>query len=244
MVKLVSHAKIMMRGIWHLRKHCFVRRRIPRRAYDITKITLTSPARVWIYLEKNYKRKIKKAYYWSKETEGNCSFKNPADNFWCNYLSNALISEIRQEPLRAQTWWYEPTFCIYVSLPQELLIYGVLCHRAEWNSLACEGSLLKLHYPYFYRLYFVLFSAKILILFKCFKVILLALCRQYQVLPLVKPLGKSWFFYIRENLYSRTTKGFHATFFNLNEPAGLIRTLKLKLACCSNSAFQQWPWAI
>lgn len=141
-------------------------------------------------------------------------------------------------------WPYQDVLSAFTFSPSQVLLKsGVLCHQAEWNSLACEGSLLKLYYPYFYRLFFLLFSAKILILFKYFKDILLALCRQYQVLPLVKPLWKSCFFYIRENLCSRTTKDFPTAFLNLNEPTGLIRTLKPELAYCSKSAFQQHPWA-
>ena len=42
-----------------------------------------------------------------------------------------------------------------------------------------KGSLLKLHYAHFYRLIFLLFSAKVPILFNWFKNILLALCRQF-----------------------------------------------------------------
>ena len=61
------------------------------------------------------------------------------------------------------------------------------------------------------------------------------------VSPLVKPLWKSWFFYKGGNLCSRTTKDFHAAFFNLNEPAELIRTLKPELAFCLNFPFSSAP---
>lgn len=109
------------------------------------------------------------------------------------------------------------------------------------NEILCHvKASFKIISSLFFRLFFLLFSAKILILFKCFKDILLALYRQYQVSPLVKPLWKIWFFSMKENLCSRTTKDFHTAFLNPNEPAGLIRTLKSELAYCSHSTSQQW----
>lgn len=50
--------------------------------YDIAKVAFTSPARVWIYLEKyNRGGKLRKHTAWVNDTEGNYPFKNPMDNF-------------------------------------------------------------------------------------------------------------------------------------------------------------------
>lgn len=92
------------------------------------------------------------------------------------------------------------TFCNYIfCISSTTYIWSPL--SPSWMKSSGMWRLpFKNVYPYIYRLFFLLLSAEIQILFKCFKAILLALCRQYCVLPLVKALWKKLIFLSKRKL--------------------------------------------
>lgn len=93
---------------------------------------------------------------WLKSIKGNCSFKNPSTAFHAWLQISAMLWSFKY--IR-NIWGHKVAisrhiFCIYIFSISSATYIWSLCHRAEWNPLACEGSFLKLYYPYFYRLFF------------------------------------------------------------------------------------------
>lgn len=134
--------------------------RFPGGQYNIAKVMFTSPARLWIYLEKNiYDEKLRKHIALLSDIEGNCSFKNSTDPLMlaCKSQQGFHQSNIQQN-MKTQTGDIK-THCAFTFSPsQALLISEVLCQQAEWNPMACESSLLKLYYLYFIDYFFSLLS--------------------------------------------------------------------------------------
>lgn len=80
-LKLASDAKIDGRNLTFLKTlFCQKKERFLGGQYNTEKVMFTSPARLWIYLEKNiYDEKLRKHIAWLSDIEGNGSFKNSTD---------------------------------------------------------------------------------------------------------------------------------------------------------------------
>lgn len=139
-------------------------------------------------------------------------------------------------------WRYQDILsAITFSASQALLISGVLCHQAEWNPLVCEGCLLKMYILIFIDYFSSYSQPRYKYCSSASKLYCLHFADNIAYCLWLRLYEKSWFFYLRENLCSRTTKDFHTAFLNLHEPADLIRTLKPELAYGSNSGLSAVP---